>query len=312
MGKLEEAKAVLLAIGMPVKQQQDRSAYTLLSMLSLKENDEWDTSNNKPIGITKIMDFMAYHYQKKYKPNSRESIRKNTVQQFCEGTIAEQNTDDNGRATNSSKFGYSITPEALELFKSYNTKEWDENLQRFILEKGTLADKYQQKREMSFIPVKINDQEICFSPGKHNELQKSIIEDFAPRFAPNSEVIYVGDTMKKDLVKNKTKLKELGVRITDHDKLPDVVLYREDKNWIYFVESVTSVGPVSVKRRSEIQDMLTDCTSGTIYVTAFLDMSAKNGFKKFIGEIAWETEIWVSDQPDHMIHLNGDRFLGPR
>lgn len=312
MEKLEEAKAALKAIGMPTQQQNDRSAYTLLSLLGLKETDNWSTAQNKPLRIVEIMEFMAVNYGKLYKPNSRETIRKETVHQFCDGAIAERNIDDNERATNSPKYAYRITKEALELFKRYDSSEWDKKVESFILEKGTLSEKYQQIRKMDFIPVKINDQEIQFSPGKHNELQKAIIEDFAPRFAPNSEVLYVGDTLKKDLVKNKTKLLELGVEIGDHDKLPDVVVYRAEKNWIYFIESVTSVGPVSVKRRTEIDAMLTDCKCGIIYVTAFLDMSSKNGFKKFIDEIAWETEIWVADQPDHMIHLNGDRFLGPR
>ena len=66
------------------------------------------------------------------------------------------------------------------------------------------------------------------SPGKHNELQKAIIEEFAPRFAPNSECLYVGDTTEKDLVKNVDKLRELGFEITLHDKMPDVVLYSEE------------------------------------------------------------------------------------
>ncbi|HEK9686647.1 TPA: restriction endonuclease, partial [Streptococcus equi subsp. equi] len=92
------------------------------------------------------------------------------------------------------------------------------------------------------MPVKINGDDFTFSPGKHNQLQKFIIEEFAPRFAENSECLYVGDTIQKDLVKNEEKLKELGFEITLHDKMPDVVLYSEDKNWIYFVESVTSVG----------------------------------------------------------------------
>lgn len=176
----------------------------------------------------------------------------------------------------------------------------------------TLVEQYTQAREMSLIPVVANGQELVFSPGKHNHLQKAIIEDFAPRFAPGAEVLYVGDTKKKDLIKNREKLQELGVRITDHDKLPDVVLYVEEKNWLYFIEAVTSVGPISMKRINEIQAMLEECSCGVVYVTAFLDMSAKNGFKKFIDQIAWETEIWVADNPDHMIHLNGDRFFGPR
>ena len=159
------------------------------------------------------------------------------------------------------------------------------------------------------MPVKINGENFTFSPGDHNKLQKAIIEEFAPRFAPNSECLYVGDTIEKDLVKNEEKLKELGFDITLHDKMPDVVLYCEDKQWLYFIESVTSVGPMEPKRIREIEEMTTSVTVGKIYVTSFLDFKT---FKKFSETLAWETEVWIADMPDHMIHLNGDRFLGPR
>ena len=140
-------------------------------------------------------------------------------------------------------------------------------------------------------------------------LQKAIIEEFAPRFAPNTECLYVGDTTEKDLVKNVEKLQELGFAITLHDKMPDVVLYSEEKNWLYFIESVTSVGPMEPKRIKEIEEMTEGVTAGKIYVTAFLDFKT---FKKFSETLAWETEVWIADMPDHMIHLNGDKFLGPR
>ena len=162
---------------------------------------------------------------------------------------------------------------------------------------------------MEKMPVKINNQDFTFSPGKHNELQKAIIEEFAPRFAPNSECLYVGDTIKKDLVKDTRKLSELGFEITLHDKMPDVVLYCEDKNWIYFIESVTSVGPMDSKRIIEISEMTKNVTAGKIFVTAFQDFAT---YKKFVDCLAWDTEVWISDMPDHMIHLNGDRFMGPR
>jgi len=52
--------------------------------------------------------------------------------------------------------------------------------------------------------------------------------------------------------------------------MPDVVLYREDKNWLYFIEAVTSVGPMDAKRVSEIEAMTQKVSAGRIYVTAFL------------------------------------------
>jgi hypothetical protein len=173
----------------------------------------------------------------------------------------------------------------------------------------SLIDIYASKKQMEKMPVKINGLDFTFSPGKHNQLQKAIIEEFAPRFAPGSECLYVGDTTEKDLVKNVGKLRELGFEITLHDKMPDVVLYREDKNWIYFVESVTSVGPMDPKRLVEIGQMTRNVTAGMIFVTAFLDFKT---FKKFSADLAWETEVWLAEEPEHMIHLNGDKFLGPR
>ena len=169
----------------------------------------------------------------------------------------------------------------------------------------SLVDLYASKRTMRKMPVKINGEDFTFSPGKHNQLQKAIIEEFSPRFAPNSECLYVGDTTEKDLVKNVDKLRALGFEITLHDKMPDVVLYSEDKDWLYFIESVTSVGPMKPKRIKEIEEMTTGVTAGKIYVTAFLDFKT---FKHFSEFLAWETEVWIADMPDHMIHLNGDRL----
>ncbi|MEE0506033.1 MAG: BsuBI/PstI family type II restriction endonuclease [Ruminococcus callidus] len=197
----------------------------------------------------------------------------------------------------------------LDLIKSYGTDTWADKKEKFLAAHESLISMYVSKRSMLKMPVNINGNSFTFSPGKHNELQKAIIEEFAPRFAPNSECLYVGDTIEKDLVKNVDKLRELGFEITLHDKMPDVVLYRADKNWIYFVESVTSVGPMDPKRIKEIEEMTANVTAGKIYVTAFLDFKT---FKQFSESLAWETEVWIADMPDHMIHLNGDKFLGPR
>ena len=217
--------------------------------------------------------------------------------------------EDNGKATNSPNYRYRLTDEMLELIKTFNTLEWENTKAAFLSAHQSLISLYASKRSMLKMPVKINGEDFTFSPGKHNELQKAIIEEFAPRFAPNSECLYVGDTIEKDLVKNIDRLKDLGFVITLHDKMPDVVLYSEEKNWIYFIESVTSVGPMDPKRIREIEEMTTDVTAGKIYVTAFLDFKT---FKQFSESLAWETEVWIADMPDHMIHLNGDKFLGPR
>lgn len=162
---------------------------------------------------------------------------------------------------------------------------------------------------MQKMPVNINGKDFTFSTGSHSQLQKAIIEEFAPRFAQGCECLYVGDTTEKDLVKNVDALNSLGFEITLHDKMPDVVLYMPEKNWLYFIEAVTSVGPMEPKRIIEINELTANVNCGKIYVTAFLDFAT---YKKFSPSLAWETEVWIAEMPDHMIHLNGDRFLGPR
>lgn len=279
-------------------------------MAGLKRESQWSDATNEWIRIHDIIRFIADNYDVYYAENSRETFRKQAMHPFRTAALIE----DNGMSTNSPNYRYRITNEFLNVIKKINddqscAAEAGMALTMFISNHESLSQIYASKKRMQKMPVRINHLDFTFSPGKHNELQKAIIEEFAPRFAPHSECLYVGDTIQKDLVKNVEKLSELGFEITLHDKMPDVILYREDKNWIYFIESITSVGPMDPKRIVEIEAMTRKVTAGKIFISAFLDIST---FKKFSDKLAWETEVWIADMPDHMIHLNGDKFLGPR
>lgn len=305
MSKIEEARTFLKELQVPVKQQSDICSLTLLAMANVKENDSWENATNNWIRIHDVIAYIKENYDIEYAENSRETFRKQAMHQFRNAAFIE----DNGKATNSPNYRYRLTDEMLSLLQSYKTKNWSTTKQYFLDSHETLVSIYTSKRNIRKMPVNINGKDFTFSPGKHNELQKAIIEEFAPRFAPNSECLYVGDTIEKDLVKNIDKLHKLGFAITLHDKMPDVVLFCEEKNWLYFIESVTSLGPMDPKRIKEIEEMTKNVKVGKIYVTAFLDFKT---FKKFSESLAWETEAWIADMPDHMIHLNGDKFLGPR
>lgn len=305
MGKLEESREILKALGMPKPQQSDLCAYTLLALLNIRENEKWKDAKNEYIRIHDIMEFIKSEYNIVYAENSRETFRKQALHHYKISAIIE----DNAKATNSPNYKYRITKETLDLIKQYGSNNWCIELAKYLSKHNTLISIYENKRKLTKMPITINGNEILFSTGKHNELQKAIIEEFAPRFAPNSIVLYVGDTKDKDIYKDKVILKTLNIDIGDHEKLPDVVLYQKDNNWIYFIEAVTSVGPISPKRMYEIAQITEKCNCGKIYVTAFIDMKT---FKKFAEDLAWETEVWLSEMPDHMIHLNGDKFVGPR
>lgn len=305
MDKLETIKKLLADVGMPDKQQSDLCALTMLGLANLKEGDSFKKASNNWIRIHDVIQFINDNYGVTYAENSRETFRKQAMHHFRNAALIE----DNGKATNSPNYRYRITSEFLNVLKSIGTKKENLSLQNFLSVHEKLVDTYASKKTMPMMPVKINNVDYVLSPGSHNQLQKAILEEFAPRFAPNSECLYVGDTTNKDLVKNVDKLSELGFEITLHDKMPDVVLYRADKNWLYFIEAVDSVGPMSPERVIDIQRMTKNVNCGKIFVTAFLDFKK---YKRFSEQLAWENEVWIAEMPDHMIHLNGDKFLGPR
>lgn len=305
MEKIEEARQILKKLGMPKAQQTDICCYVLLAMAGIKPTIAWKNASNDWIRIHDMIQFTNLNFETTYAENSRETFRKQALHGFRTAALIE----DNGTATNSPNYRYRLTSEALELIRNYQSDNWEEAASRYLDFHTTLIDIYTSQRIKRMMPVKINGNDFKFSPGKHNELQKAIIEEFAPRFAENSECLYVGDTIEKDLVKNAKKLADLGFEITLHDKMPDVVLYRKDKNWIYFIESVTSVGPMDPKRILEIAELTKNVRAGKIFVTAFLDFRT---YKKFAEKLAWDTEVWIAEMPEHMIHLNGDKFMGPR
>lgn len=305
MSKLEDARKILAALQVPNRQQSDMCCYVLLAMAGIKKQSRWESAENEWIRIHEVIAFIQNHYKVSYAENSRETIRKQAMHHFRNAAFIE----DNGLSTNSPNYRYRLTDEMLTLIRAYHSTAWKNALSVFQTNHESLISLYSAKRSVNKIPVRINGKELKFSKGAHNSLQKAIIEEFASRFAQHSKCIYVGDTTEKDMIKDEETLCNLGFEITLHDKMPDVVLYSEDKNWLYFIEAVTSVGAMEPKRVKEIEEMTRNVTAGKIYITAFLDFKT---FKKFSALLAWETEVWIAEMPDHMIHLNGDKFLGPR
>lgn len=311
MSKLTEAQEILKTLGLPPAQYNEMAALTFLAICNIKEKDKWSKVTKQSLGVTKgIMTFVNENYNKNYAPNTRETFRRNVLHQFVQARIVDYNPDKPNLPVNSPNAHYAITDAALDVVKTYKTKKWKDAVELFLSSVGKLSDVYLKERVLTQIPIKLADGTILkLSAGKHNEVQAAIVEKFAPRFANGGLLLYLGDTAKKDLYINKEKLKELGIPIDQHSKLPDVVIFDEIRGWLFLVEAVTSHGPVSPKRIVELEELLKKCKIGKVYVTAFPDMTE---FKKHSAHIAWDTEVWLMDVPDHMIHFNGDRFMGPR
>lgn len=268
MDRIKTIKKLLADLGLPPRQQSDLCALTILALCGITTSKSWSKARNEWLRIHDIIAFCNHRYNVNYAENSRETFRKQALHHFRIAALVE----DNGKATNSPNFRWRLTPEFLVVIQKLGSKS-HKALDEFLNNHPKLIDIYASKKNVAKMPVMINGEQLTFSPGNHNRLQKAIIEEFAPRFAPNSECLYVGDTTKKDLVKDDNILAELGFNITKHDKMPDIVLYRQDKEWIYFIEAVTSVGPMDPKRVIEINSFTRNVDKGKIYVTAFLDFA---------------------------------------
>jgi len=311
MSKLTESQEILKTLGLPPAQYNEMAALTFLAICNIKENDSWANATRHSLGVTKgIMIFVNDNYNKTYAPNTRETFRRQVLHQFVQARVVDYNPDEPNLAVNSPKAHYALTKEVLEVVKAYGTKNWKKEVDNFIATVGKLSEVYLKERDLLQIPVQLaNGDVIKLSAGKHNEVQAAIVEKFAPRFANGGTLLYLGDTAKKDLYADEKTLRELGIPIDQHSKLPDVIIYDTTRNWLFLIEAVTSHGPVSPKRIVELEELLKNCKVGKVYVTAFPDMTE---FKKHSNNIAWETEVWLMEVPDHMIHFNGDRFMGPR
>lgn len=307
--KLDEALEILIALGLPREQQNERSALTLLALIRLLPQGNWQTIERPMMGVTPIMSWARDLYGKEYAPNTRETFRRQTLHQFIDGGLCLYNPDDPNRPVNSPKACYQLAEEVYRVLTTYGTSKWTKELKKWLKIRKTLVQQYAMKREMSKIPLTLSDGTIFrLSPGDHSQLIHDIVMEFGPRFAKGSELIYLGDTGAKEDFFKKERFAELGVKLNRKGKLPDVVLYWPEKDWLLLIESVTSHGPVDGKRHKELATLFAHATPGLVYVTAFPDHKT---MAKYLSVISWETEVWVADAPTHMIHFNGDRFLGP-
>lgn len=310
MTKVEEAQEVLKALGMPPAQQNEMSALTLLALCGLRARDPWNRASRRRATVTKgIMEFVGGEHGRVYAPNTRETFRRQVLHQFVQARIADYNPFEPDLPTNSPRAHYALTEAALAAIRTYGTKRWKRAVAEFIHQHGALLTAYERKRARRLVPVRLPEgRSISLSPGKHNELEAAILQEFAPRFCPGAAVMYIGDTAKKTVCADEHGLTDLGIPLSDDDKLPDVILYQRSQKWLFLIEAVTSHGPMTPKRVQELSEVLVTSKVRPIYVTAFPSLVE---FRTHLRTIAWETEVWIAEIPDHMIHFNGERFLGP-
>ena len=306
---IDDAINVLQEFGMGHEQQNERSAMTLLALLGLKPGDEWSQAHSPLMGILAIMDWIREWYGVDYKPNTRETIRRFTLHQFVIAGIVEENADQPDRPINSPKWNYRITSDALRVFVRRHQSGFESELSAFLEEHPSFRSLEEERRQMPKTSVVLpTGQPLNLSPGGQSVLIKAIIEEMLPRFAPGSRVLYIDDTDHRHGAIDRGGLDELGISVRAREKAPDVIAWDTQRDWIFLLEAASTHGPVDVTRKEELRQLFIHQWNKVVLVSCFPD---RRVMQKYLPLLAWETEAWCADTPDHLMHFNGSRFMGP-
>lgn len=307
---INEALDILESVGVPINKTErslERMAVCFLAVAGI--TTKWsEAKENTNLKSRAIITFVNDNFEENISSGSYDDIRRKDLKFLVLADLIENSGISKGSATNDPTRGYSLHPDFKKLIETYETNEWQNNLKNFNSNRLPLAEILERKRNIEKIPVKLpNEIYIELSMGEHNVLQKQIIEQFLPRFGSDCVVLYIGDTSNKSLHIELEQLKELNFFELSHDELPDIIAYSVKNNWLYLIEAVYSSGPMSETRVLELKRMLKECKAELIFVTSFL---TRADFKKWMLDVAWETEVWIADNPDHLVHFNGHKFLG--
>jgi len=318
--KILEAVEILSQLGIPLEKlftskqwrRVERLALVLLSLGDIKPDTPWSLVKSKDDGVSvttrNIIDFINQHYSESISKGSYDDFKRKEIDLLLPDSIVIPGCIERS-AVNDSRSGYAICPIHVEAIRKFDTLAWDDAVESLLSGKVSLRRRLSTQRSLSMISITLpGGLELSFTPGNHNDLQKAIIEQFLPRYGYGCEVLYIGDSSNKYLYLNREKLLELRFPEPSHEELPDIIAFSEQKGWLYLIESVTSFGEISQIRKLELERITENCTNPIVFVTAFPDRAT---YRKYCANLAWETEVWIASDPDHLIHLNGAKFFGP-
>lgn len=306
---VNQTRKLLEDIGMDSERSNERSALTFLALAHMDEDTAWIDATGEMYTTREIMDWIRDRLGTDYAPNTRETIRRFTLHQLIAGGAVDYNADDPNRATNSPKNNYRITPKLLDVVHSIGTKRYEYSVVDFCNQIETWRSQQHESRGMNKVPVSMPDGSICnLSAGGQNVLIKSMVEEFCSRYTPGGEVVYIDDTDKKQDRNSHAVLERFDIKIPEHGKAPDLIVWMQDKEWLLLMEACSTHGPIDVIRKRDLAELFKGAEGHIIYISCFPDRAT---MRKYLTDLAWETEVWCADDPDHMIHLDGEKFLGP-
>jgi len=314
---IKDAFSILDSLGIPMSVQTDRKAERMcmafLAALKITNSDEWTKAKIVDEGwaptTKQILKFYNDNFEENLSMGSYDDVKRKDLKLLILDGIILESANNLKAAKNNPTRGYALNPEYSDIVGSYGKYDWQKQVKTFLKDKVSLSNILKKPRMIPMQKVDLpNGIGIKLSIGEHNLLQKKIVEEFLPRFGFQSEILYLGDSANRMLLFEEKKLKALSFFDLKQSKLPDVIAYSKSKNWLFLIEAVHISGPTSPTRRVEMERLTKNCSADIVYITAFLDGIT---FKKFVSTISWETEVWIAEEPNHLVHFNGSKFLGP-
>lgn len=314
---LVEALHILRAAGVKLDdltpRRLEKMAMSFLAIANMKPGKTWSEVAKPADGHTlrtrEIISFINNNFNEQISSGSYDDIRRKDLIRPVGMELIIKSADNRDADTNDGTRGYAISQKLSDLATQFGSVNWAESVTNFKLDKDYI-DQLEGSRDIKKLSVTLpNGRILKLDAGPHNEIQKAVVEEFLPRFGYGAKVFYIGDTSEKKAVKDDEAMTGIGLDVLDRGMLPDIVAFSEQKKWLYLIEAVHSSNPLNPERCIELsRTVLRNCPHPVVFVTAFL---TKRDFTKWAIQIAWETEVWIAAQPDHMIHFNGDKFMGP-
>ena len=308
---------IIESVGVPITdltpRRLEKMSMAFLALCGMNKSRQWNESQSISDTYTlrtrEIITYLNTHFEENISLGSYDDIRRKDLIRLVGMGLVIKSANNLNADTNDGTRGYAIEKKFSDLIKTYGSKQWDKKLAKFKPDQEYI-NAFHGRRNIEKLEVCLEEGiTISLDKGPHNKIQKAIIEEFLPIYGYNAKVLYIGDTSKKHLHEYSEQMLNLGLDIKDRGMLPDIVAFSEEKQWLYLIEAVHSSNPLNPERCIELQrTILKDCLYGVVFITAFLD---KKAFSRWLPQIAWETEVWLVDAPEHLIHFNGDRFLGP-
>lgn len=317
--KIDEALKILRGLGVPVDgmtpRRRRRVALALLALANMKPDTPWkeasvfDGHDSWKLTTRETITFWNSYWGEAVSPGSYDDVRRRDFIFLKTAGIVLAAVGNPDASTNNPTRRYGVNPDAAKALRDFGAKAGEDAATEFVRKYGSLKERLEKERRAAGVTAQLPDGTILeLTAGAHNHLQKAIVESFVPHFVKNPQILYIGDTSKKTLHIKEHELRALGLKELAHDMLPDVVVHDTERNWLFLIEAVHSSNPISKLRHVALEQFTAGCKAPKVYVSVFENRGA---LRKWLADISWETEVWLVESPGHLIHFDGEKFLGP-